>query len=118
LIVELADQVHSGQLHRQPFQHGNPALELGWLACDYQSACARNPANRSGRCGATYVGAQHSGLHCIQAWVLEPRRRAHPGCATAQRMGTCSGRDGVLKSRAAIVAGSGCTEQMCWGASV
>jgi hypothetical protein len=43
LIVKPGDQVHAGQL--QPFELRNIALELGWLACDYQVRLRTQPSD-------------------------------------------------------------------------
>jgi hypothetical protein len=70
LIVKLGDQVHQGQLQWQPFELRRVALELGWLACDYQVRVRAQPldpkwkAQRHARRGATFWLAFHTGPRC------------------------------------------------------
>ena len=70
LTVKLADQVHSGQSQWQPFELRSIALELGWLACDYQVRLRAQPADpkwkvqRHVRRGATFWIALHTSERC------------------------------------------------------
>lgn len=70
LMVKLAGQVHSGPLQWQPFELRAIALELGWLACDYQVRTRSQLVDpkwirqRHVRRGATFWMAFHTGPRC------------------------------------------------------
>jgi hypothetical protein len=100
LIVKLADQVHSGMLQWQPFELRRIALELGWLACDYQVRVRAHPPHnttktqRHVRRGATFWLVFHTGPRCpnpgldlvrvcagaTDGHLFRPRRPNHLTC--------------------------------------
>jgi hypothetical protein len=70
VICKMADQVHRGELQWQPFELRRVALELGWLACDYQVRVRAQPLDpkwkkqRHVRRGATFWLVFHTGARC------------------------------------------------------
>jgi hypothetical protein len=101
LLVKLGDQVHSGQLQWQPFELRDVALELGWLACDYQVRVRAQPIDpkwqtqRHVRRGATFWLVFHTGPRCpnpgldlvrvcagaADGHLFRPRRRDQLTCS-------------------------------------
>lgn len=70
LIIKIADQVHGGVLQWQPFELRRIALDLGWLACDYQIRVRAQPIDpkwirqRHTRRSATFWVVFHAGARC------------------------------------------------------
>jgi hypothetical protein len=104
LIVKLADQVHSDVLQWQPFELRRVALELGWLACDYQVRIGPSRSTPNGRSSATSAAASLSGWRSTQARAVLTLASIWYACVPAQPMVTCSGRADATSSPAAIAA--------------